>query len=108
MIPYIVGGALVGLVFAKRSAPVAKFKKLELLGPQTGVSYKVDVCPGGQVIIVHTTDGTSALFQKIAGSPGYTLLRQLTGRRDIVELMRKDLEPAKLPPPEKVPNAATG
>lgn len=104
MIPYVVGG-LVGLFVAGRRAPVAKFKKLELLGPQTGVSYKVDVCPGGSVIIVHAGE-TAALFQKITGSPGYTLLRQLTGRRDVVELMRRDLEPVKLPPPESVKSAA--
>lgn len=105
MIPYVVGG-LVGLMLAGRRAPNAKFKKLSILGPQTGVTYKVDVCPGGSVIIVHAQE-TSALFQKITGSPGYTLLRQLTGRRDVVELMRRDLEPQKLPPPTPVPNAVS-
>ena len=92
-LPFVIGG-IAGLALAGRTKPRAKFSRMKILGPQTGIAYEVDVCPGGAVLIVHA-GGSSALFQKIAGAPGYELLRQLTGSRDAVELMKRDLSPQK-------------
>jgi hypothetical protein len=92
VIPYI-AAAIAGALVVARSGPRTKLKKTQCMGPRTGIIYDVDLVPNVGVIIVHAPEGTVGVFQQnVAPKVGFTFVRAI-GRADVVDAMKKDLEP---------------
>ena len=89
MIPLVIAG-LAGMFFAGRNAPRTMLQKMKLLGPRSGLCYDAELVPRLDVVIIYAEDGTMAMFQKAEN--GFSFLRA-TGNPQIVELMKKDIEP---------------
>jgi hypothetical protein len=87
-----IAAAIAGAVIAGRNAPRTKLQKMQVLGTRTGAVYDVDLVPNMGVVIIHSNDGSSAVFQKNAPpKQGFSFLRG-TGSPASIAGMKQDLE----------------
>lgn len=90
-IPYV-AAAIAGAVFAGRNAPRTKLKKLQCLGPRSGVIYDIDLVPNLGMVIVHAPNGSCAVFQaKPPPATGFVFVRG-QGPPDTIVAMKRDIE----------------
>lgn len=66
----IAAAALVGAALAFGTRPKTTVKKLQLIGPKTGATYRVEEFPDVGFMIVKAADGSFGVFQRKAASPG--------------------------------------
>lgn len=91
MMTYL-AAAIAGAYLAQRNAPKTKMQKMQILGPRTGAIYQIDLVPHLGVVIIHSQDGSFAVFQKNPPPAlGFTFIRG-TGNGAAVDGMKKDLE----------------
>jgi len=92
MFPYV-AAAIAGAIIAGRNGPKTKLRKVTCMGPRTGIIYDVDLVPNMGVVIVTGPEGSVGVFQQnTPPKMGFVFVRG-QGRADVIEAMKKDLEP---------------
>jgi hypothetical protein len=66
----LIGSALLGAVLMARGRPKTRCVKKSLLGPKTGATYQVEDFTDAGFIVVTSADGSRAIFQRKAATPG--------------------------------------
>lgn len=103
--------ALVGAALAFGTRPRTAVKKLQLIGPKTGATYTVEEFPDAGFMVVKAKDGSRAVFQRKAASPGGGAgfaWQHGRGRSETLRAIYRDVvgepPPASAVGPRAVPN----
>ena len=91
-------GCVIGAVMMGRTKPQAKSHKRELIGPNTGNTYRVDDFPSAGIIIVH---GPACVCSFIRTPSGRFAFVQALGHTDGIRVVCSDLDPALLRGPSE-------
>jgi hypothetical protein len=86
VIPYLIAGA-VGAWIAGKSKPHTDSKKRELIGPKSGLTYRVDEFPAQGVVMVHGPRAVG-VFERKPNGPGFRWLRGNGDKRVLAWMIR--------------------
>lgn len=103
--------ALVGAALVYGVRPKTRVKKLKIIGPKTGATYQVEEFPEAGFMLVKAADGSVAVFQRKAASPGGGAgfaWQHGKGRSETLRAIYRDVigepPPAAAVGPKAVPN----
>lgn len=97
MWPVLIGCAI-GAYVVGRGKPVTRFRKLQVVGPNTGDTYEAEDIPEAGLLVVRGAGPTTVAFLRQNGGGGFVFYKA-EGDPRVVERIVYDVTPHALKPP---------